>query len=205
MIDRRDLGDETAVLVSASSGRARGDGCAGRARPRDPHTARSSRSRPASRTRSSSRTKRSRASRSIGVEPADMTDEVLGAVWGQVQAHAKAPHRASRHAPREHLPRRRRRGVDDRLRVQRARRIRPAARERRRRVHRLVVAEDRRRAGRRARRRRRRSRGRCSQRSIDCISGPSAVRPAPASRSRRACSTTCESRVGEVSPASASR
>ena len=68
------------------------------------------------------------------VDADEMTDDVLAAIWGLVARSAPASHRPPRPAAGQHLPGRRRRGVDDRLRLQRAGRVRPPAGHRRRRA-----------------------------------------------------------------------
>ena len=113
----------------------------------------------------------------------------LGGHLGSRRSTARPPHRPSRPPPGEHLPRRRRSRLADRLRLQRGRRLRSAARHRRRRAARVVERLRRGGTGGRPRRGRRSTERRWPAPSTGSTGGPSAARRGRRSRPARASST----------------
>ena len=95
------------------------------------------------------------------LDPTEVTDDLLQAIWTQVGELQSSPHRPSRPAAGQHLRCGRRRGVDDRLRFQRGGRIGSAAGQRRGRAAGVVVGA----GGRRTGGGQRRGRGRGDRRS----------------------------------------
>ena len=116
---------------------------------------------------------------------------------------APPPHRPPRPASGQHLPRRRRRGVAHRLRLQRAGRLRSAARHRRRRAGRVVEHPCRRPSGRSPTPRPRSTRRRWHGHSIASAPGRSAARPGRRSRRAAASSTTCATACSSSAAATA--
>ena len=123
------------------------------------------------------------------LDPSEVSDEVLAAIWDLVGSTPRPPHRPPRPAPGEHLPRRRRSRLAHRLRLQRGRRLRSVARHRRRRADGVVERLRRAGTGRRPRRGRGRPRDAGAGAPTGSTRGPSAARPGRRSRPGRACST----------------